>query len=208
MQCSEVQMLITSFLENNLTLDQKWELVRHIRGCSQCRSELEFYFVVYDTIGKFGDQTVYRDYEAAVERLLLQVEKEHQQAIRTSRLRRFRLTAFFALLAVWMSLGIQADSNRKKPNVLMVSELSGAQQNCMMLRQSVYAKDIPMLHTLKPGGNLEYELVEQPLARFMAAGEELTGVLMPVRKTTEAMSVDGAPESVPRRITIWLSTEE
>lgn len=107
MQCNEAQSWIPLFLENKLTLDQKYELVGHIRTCSKCREELEFYFVVYDTIGKFDDQVISGDYAAEAERLLCQVEKERQNAVRAARVHRFRLILAFLLLTLGMSFGVR-----------------------------------------------------------------------------------------------------
>lgn len=107
MQCGEAQSLITAYLEKRLPLNQGAELVRHIRNCSQCREELEFYLVVYVTTGMLDDEDIPdNDYSKAAEKLLLQTEQAEIKAQHQARTGRFRLIAILFILGIALSLSV------------------------------------------------------------------------------------------------------
>lgn len=107
MQCGEAQSLITAYLEKRLTLNQETELVRHIRGCRQCREELEFYLVVYVTTEMLDDKDIPdNDYSKAAERLLLATEQAAVRAQHHARTGRFRLITILLILGIALSLSV------------------------------------------------------------------------------------------------------
>ncbi len=221
MQCSEAQSRVTLFLDNMLTMEEKNELVQHIRSCPGCREELEFYYAVYDTIGKFDDQMLSGDYAAHVEDLLCQTEKERQSALKISRWRRFRLLTGCFVLAVAMSLGVRgtligsglvqmaAETMYDVDGTVLPGRLEltrgimqqtgqekqfqEGQQMRGLLRQNMYERDAVIMHVMKQDAVLEYMLPE-PLMSGAVLSREGLEKRMAVTASAETMkleSIDG-----------------
>lgn len=116
MHCVEAQSLITAYLEKRLTLNQETELVRHIRSCSQCREELEFYLVVYVTTDMLDDKDIPdNDYSKAAEKLLLATEQAVVKAQHQARTGRFRLITILLILGVALSLSVGRSAVETEP---------------------------------------------------------------------------------------------
>ncbi len=200
MQCSEAQSKITLFLDDMLTLEEKSELAQHIRSCPGCREELEFYYAVYDTIGKFDDRMLSGDYAAHVEDLLRQTERERQAALKISRWRRFRLLTGCLAIAALMSIGLRGTLMRSRliqtavatydtdgtllpgkmeltcgimPHIGEERLFEERQQMRELLRGNMYTQDAVIMHVLKPEAVLEYAVSEQLMSGAVLTREGL-----------------------------------
>ena len=188
MDCTEAQSLVVPFLENKLSLEQGIKLVQHIRGCKQCREELEFYLVVLVTTGVIDDVGT-GDYSGAVEELLERTGKEWQRAQLLAKIRRVRLV--MVLLFVGIALGVSMSKTAAEPlppvsavkpsfrlelsvpeEIAFVSraavihnvelcDFTLSQQARMLVRTKLWEQDRGILLALKPGGEIHYALPEE-----------------------------------------------
>ncbi len=72
MDCSKVQSMIEPFLNDELGDAEKENFISHVRGCSECHSELEVYHVIYSVVDQLDhnaeDKNI--DYMATLDRKL------------------------------------------------------------------------------------------------------------------------------------------
>lgn len=215
MTCLEAQTLIIPFLENNLEFSRKYELVKHIRSCNKCREELEFYFVVYITIGKIDDRKMSSDYAAEVETLLERVEYRKKRERRMARVRKARLVTILIAIGMFFSFGVgkiipeeeQPPLSAIRPSFYLgqmqlpeeisfvqntireldqqAGDFTISQQRREVIRQALWSRDFFVTVALKENGRIRYELPKYFFEVHGSFEEQLFGKTGTEQRTAE-----------------------
>lgn len=104
MDCREAQSLYTAFIDQKLDIDKTEEFIQHIETCSNCRDEIEVYFIVYSGIRQLdNEEEDISDFQAAFKKMLQEKKDEIYHVHRARKRKRIALTAFIVFLVMLAS---------------------------------------------------------------------------------------------------------
>lgn len=95
MDCKETQALIPDYVKGTISPKKMAEFIRHVKGCEQCKEELEIFFITFTAIQRLDNEDASYDLTGMLERDLEEKEKILRRKKRSERL----LITLFVLLA-------------------------------------------------------------------------------------------------------------
>lgn len=100
LSCSNVQRLITKFINNQLTLKDTEIFLNHVSGCSECMEELEVYYILFTGMKLLDEKNIigndfHREFEVTL-------KKAHDRVL-NEKLRRIRNRILFLLLVILLA---------------------------------------------------------------------------------------------------------
>ena len=105
--CMQVQHSTTEYLLDTLPLEQAESFVRHVRGCRECRKELEEYYAFSSALMQLDtmEDTGKGDFYLNIEKRLERTETRAQKKRRDHRNRRWAYALVVLLVTIAMGVG-------------------------------------------------------------------------------------------------------
>lgn len=107
--CRETQQKIKDYIDQNMTLEEAVQFVTHVRGCEECREELEAYYAFYSALRQLdAKDDELGNFYMNIEKRLEKTEAEAATAKKEHYLRRiiYVVVALLLAAATGVSFGV------------------------------------------------------------------------------------------------------
>ena len=105
MDCFDVQNRITSYLEGRLEVEEKKEFLLHMKKCSHCREELEFYYTLTEATrqldeGEITTVNFEKELEEKIDFELKEIKMDEESSERI----RFFAVLLIIIVILWFAI--------------------------------------------------------------------------------------------------------
>ena len=112
LSCAAAQAKIMDYINDNLTLQETEQFLRHTLHCGECREELDVYYTIMTGMKKLdADENINMDFKAELKR---KIRKSEEKILRYKRGRVTRRLLFLALIIGGFCLDAIVDT-REEP---------------------------------------------------------------------------------------------
>ena len=101
-KCSEIKELISLFIDDELTPDERMEFEEHIAGCEECRNELDELTEIVGFCRATTEEELPDNFKTELHQKLLEVQRQSEAAARTAFFRSRYFKLFSSVAAVFL----------------------------------------------------------------------------------------------------------
>lgn len=118
MTCLEVQSKIIAYIDDKLEKEEKMDFLKHVRGCANCREELDIYYTMIEGMRQLdGNRPLSKDFTKELDERMeheLKVHRHKKGVLRSSVLVGIALVCGFGILAYTNFLNLLYEDEQEK----------------------------------------------------------------------------------------------